>query len=57
MKKELSFIFVRAAKEGGGDRYEYGVKKTPDYMVIYFPQSISRPTGLPIPLIKVTIEA
>ena len=56
MKKKLKFKLVRAAKEGGGDRYEHGVKKSPEFMVIYLPQYISRPAGYPVFQIEVTIK-
>ena len=40
----------RIAKKSGGDRYEAGE------FVIYIPQYISRPEGVPLDRIKITFE-
>ena len=42
---KLKFKLTRPAKKNGGDRYELGVKGDKDFMVIYFPQTISRKGG------------
>lgn len=52
----LIFKLTRPAKSSGGDRYEYGVEKTPEFMVIYVPQKISRKGGEIKKELKVTIE-
>ena len=55
MKKEFEVKIVRPAKASGGDRYEHGVLKDDDHMVIYIPQHISRSQGGPFPLLHITI--
>lgn len=63
MKIELDFNLTRPAKKSGGDRYEHGVEKSPEHMVLYLPQFISRERelshakGMPFSTVKVTIEA
>jgi len=42
---EFKFKLTRPAKKLGGDRYEYGKKGDAEWMVIYFPQFISRKGG------------
>ena len=37
---------TRSANGSGGDRYEYWEKGDKDFMVLYFPQSISRKDGV-----------
>lgn len=54
--KKLGFELTRAAKKGGGDRYEHGKEGEEDYMVIYIPQFISRSSGAPKNSIEVTFE-
>jgi len=55
MKVDLDFVLVRPAKKSGGDRYEHGVEKTPEHMVLYLPQTYSRPMGTPLPELTVTL--
>lgn len=45
---DVTFVLslTRAAKKSGGDRYEFGTKGDPEWMVVYFPQYISRPNGV-----------
>lgn len=57
MTKSFEFKLTRPARKAGGDRYEYKEKGHPDFMVLYFPQSISRPDGVPLNTLKVTIES
>lgn len=52
----IKFKLTRPAKSSGGDRYEHGVERTPDFMVIYVPQRISREGGEIKKEITVTIE-
>ena len=47
MTKTMTFKLVSVARSSGGDRYENGQKGDPDWMVVYFPQSISRTNGNP----------
>ena len=46
METKLKFKLTRPARKLGGDRYEYGKKGDKDFMVLYFPQSISRKGGV-----------
>jgi len=55
MKIELEFNLTRPAKKTGGDRYEFGVEKSPDHMVIYIPQVYSRAGGLPLSKVLISI--
>ena len=43
--EKLKFTLTRPAKKLGGDRYEHGKKGDLDFIVIYFPQFISRKGG------------
>ena len=45
METKLKFKLTRPARKQGGDRYECGKKGDPNFMVLYFPQSISRKGG------------
>ena len=45
MEKKFEFKLTRVARSQGGDRYEHSKKGDPDFMVFYFPQSISREGG------------
>ena len=45
METKLKFKLTRPALKQGGDRYEYGKKGEKDFMVLYFPQTISRKGG------------
>ncbi len=56
MEKVMQFNLTRIAAANGGDRYEHGVEKSLEFMVIYLPQSISRKSGTPTPVIEVTIK-
>ena len=56
MTKTFQFNLTRPARKAGGDRYEYEEKGHPDFMVLYFPQSISRPNGVPLDSLSVTVE-
>ena len=51
MEKQVIVELKRPARKAGGDRYE-----SKDGFVIYIPQDISRPSGLPLPLITVTFK-
>ena len=42
---EIKLKLVRPALKQGGDRYERGKKGDAEWMVIYFPQFISRASG------------
>lgn len=47
----------RQAKKSGGDRYKGTTTNTAEELVIYFPQSISRPNGKePAKEIDITID-
>lgn len=49
---KINMQLVKAAQKSGGDRYE-----SKDGLVIYFPQSISRPDGKSCrPEINITVE-
>jgi hypothetical protein len=52
----MKFDLVRPAKSSGGDRYECGRKGDPEWMTIYVPQLISRPSGTPVKELEVTIK-
>ncbi len=49
---KVLFLLERQAKRSGGDRYK-GMLQNGEEMVIYIPQSISRPKGYPIKSISV----
>jgi len=57
VKEKVSFTLnlARPAMKAGGDRYELGEKGSPEYMVLYFPQHISRPEGVPKQVLHVTL--
>lgn len=50
------FKLERPAKSSGGDRYEYGKKGDKLWMVFYIPQEISRPAGVPVMELEITID-
>ena len=52
MKVTETLELKRPARKAGGDRYE---DSTGD-LVIYIPQRISRPKGVPLKRIKITFE-
>ena len=56
MKKELieELYLTRIARKSGGDRYECTVDG--EMVIVYWPQSISRPEGKPWEKLRVTIE-
>lgn len=56
MKTTLQFHLTRPAKKMGGDRYETMIEGEPKPMVIYIPQKISRPKGILLQMLTVTIE-
>jgi len=47
----------KTAASSGGDRYEAQVEGIERTVVIYWPQEISRPDGLPCPRIEVQAKA
>lgn len=55
MSKYL-FRLVRPAASKGGDRYEYGEKGDKLWMAFYIPQGLSRPAGVPVYELEITIE-
>jgi hypothetical protein len=52
----LVFKLVKSAKKLGGDRYEAEVPGDDRAFVVYFPQSITRTTGMPKQTITMTLE-
>lgn len=55
MKYDFEFKLARSAQYAGGDRYEYSEKGKPDFMVIYIPQTYSRPMGHPLSKVLITV--
>lgn len=53
---EFTFTLTRPAKSSGGDRYEHEQKGHEMHMVFYIPQVISRPNGIPLHKLTITIE-
>ena len=54
MASSFKLKLTRPARKAGGDRYEgiHGVEN----VTIYVPQSISRPKGTPLAILRVTFE-
>lgn len=52
LEASVEVQLIREARKSGGDRYESGKG-----FIIYIPQEISRPKGIPLPEITVTFEA
>ena len=56
-KHILKFDLTRPARSSGGDRYECGRKGDEEWMTVYVPQHISRPSdGRPVETLTITIE-
>lgn len=53
MPQEVVFNLVSPAKKSGGDKYQ---ALNGDEFTIYFPQSISRPNGVPVQTIVATFN-
>lgn len=48
---ELILQLTRPAKKSGGDRYEADMEGQDKPFVIYLPQSFTRKSGTPVPMI------
>ena len=53
---ETTLILTRPAKSKGGDRYEATLVEGENPLVIYLPQSITRPDNSSTPLSKITMK-
>ena len=52
----INFKLEREAKKQGGDRYTGNVDGEERPMVVYIPQTISRPDGDPIKTLAITFD-
>lgn len=53
---KLEMKLTRPAKSRGGDRYECQLVGEDRPLVIYFPQFISRPKGVPVGKVTMNLE-